>query len=118
MDITILEKYGIDYKNGLARCMGDVEFYEKLLTMFLNDDTFSQAKKAFDEKNYEKLFHYTHELKGVCGNADMKDIYRAVCPLVELLRYNEGSEEIITEMFEKVEEAYNKAKEGIFVAIN
>lgn len=117
MDITILEDYGIVYKKGLARCMGDAEFYEKLLSMFLNDDSFERSKKAYEEKDYHKMFQCTHELKGACGNADMKDLYQAVCPLVELLRNDSGSEDEIKNSFDKVEAAYDKAKEGIFMAI-
>lgn len=116
MDITVLENYGVDAKKGLERCMGDLEFYEKLLSLFLNDDSFMRSKRAYEQKDYKEMFQCMHELKGASGNADLKMLYQAICPLVEILRFGNGTEEEINLHFKKVEMAYEKAKEGIFIA--
>ena len=88
MNLAVLAEHGIDYNKGLSRCMNDPEFYEKLLGMFLCDDSFSRGKKAYEAKNFDLMFKCVHELKGACGNASLVGLYNAVVPLVDLLREN------------------------------
>lgn len=116
MNKEVLISHGIDYEKGIQRCLDDEKFYEMILGMFLKDTSFERSRKAFEAKDYDMLFNTTHELKGVCGNADIKALYDEVCPLVELLRHKTGTEEEIDSQFKKVEEAYEKIKEGIEMA--
>lgn len=118
MNCAILGEYGIDYTKGLARCMNDESFYEKLLRLFLADTSFSRASENFAEENHPALFKTLHELKGACGNADMTDLYEAVCPLVEYLRSGDGIERArVEEMFAAVSEAYERTREGVTRAL-
>lgn len=116
MDTGILAKYGIDYQQGLERCMGDEEFYERFLAMFLNDDAFERAALAYEKRDLEALFQCLHELKGVCGNAAMTELYEAVCPIVEMLRHGCTDMAQISPAFEKVRAAHTRAREGVFIA--
>ena len=118
MNYLILEKYGLDYKNGIARCLNDEQFYEEILSLFLDDDSYARANTAYENRNYEELFSCLHELKGVCGNAALSELYDAVCPLVEILRDKCEPQEDITPLFEKVTAAYLKTREGIITALN
>ena len=53
MDRELLVKYGVDYEKGLGNCMGDGEFFQTLLSMFLQDDCFPRARVAYANKDYK-----------------------------------------------------------------
>ena len=110
MDIEVLSSYGIEYDRGLKNCMGNVVFYKKILTMFLQDGCFMQAKSAYASGDRKELFSRLHELKGISGNAALTALYNQTVPLVELLRKDT---DITPEMFAALEEAYQRACEGI-----
>lgn len=119
MDKELLAKYGIDYERGVKNCVGDSEFYKKLLTMFLKDECFPRARKAFAEKNYKELFSCVHELKGASGNAALNELYDNIVPLVDILRggTDSVSEEKIAALFEAADKAYSRAYEGVSLAV-
>lgn len=119
MDKELLVKYGIDYERGLGNCMGDGDFFQTLLSMFLQDDCFPRAEKAFANKDYKELFNCMHELKGVSGNAALADLYSAIVPLVETLRSGNGAEKEaqIGPLFAEAERAYRHTCDGISQAI-
>lgn len=116
MNLTVLSEYGIDYEKGIARCLNDKDFYEQVLKMFLEDDSFLRAEKAYLAGDNTMLFNCMHELKGVCGNAEITTLYNAVCPIVEALRNGKSSDEVPV-MFEKAKAEYSKAIEGINAAV-
>lgn len=108
-----LAKYGIDFDIGLNRCLNDEEFYKELLLMFLDDESFARAKDAKEVGDRELLFEAAHELKGVCGNTGMMDLYESVSSLVELLRHKSGTSNDIDLLFNDIEEKYIKAIDGV-----
>ncbi|MDO5572863.1 MAG: Hpt domain-containing protein [bacterium] len=113
MTLEQLNDYGIDFEKGFERCMNDEEFYKEYLEMFLEDDCYARAKDAYEHQDYQKMFQSLHELKGVCSNAEMFELYEAVYALVELLRADDIQTDKIPEYFDKITAAYNKASEGI-----
>jgi HPt (histidine-containing phosphotransfer) domain-containing protein len=113
MDLKLLEEYGINYKEGIGRCLNDEKFYTQILLMFLEDGAYAEAKEAYNEKDYRKLFNAAHNLKGACGNVSMTDLYNAASKLVELLRNDDGNDEEVTLLFENVTKEYNRVIEGI-----
>lgn len=117
MDATVLQSYGIDCKSGIARCLDDESFYKRLLTLFLQDDSFARAKAAFERGDQTALFKCMHELKGVSGNASLTALHAACCELVELLRAGDADSERIAALFPPVEEAYLRAWEGAVLAV-
>lgn len=110
--------YGIDYDNGLNNCMGDTSFYKAMLSSFTEDACYSNAKNALQSKDYEALFDCFHELKGVCGNLGLSELYNVVAETVELLRGGKYEEAKITRLFAAFEKAYFNACEGIEYIIN
>lgn len=91
--------------------------YETMMSMFLDDDTFSRAKMAYEKNYYKELFRSLHELKGTSGSASLTELNAAVVPLVELLRGgNDVPRQLLATMFERVEKSYFKAIEGISLA--
>lgn len=117
MDLTILDAHGINSSKGLARCMNDPRFYQRLLGMFLKDDSFRRAKAACDAGDAAALFGCLHELKGACGNADMTSLYELVCPLLESLRGQSALPPGTKEAFADVEKAYITARRGVCLAL-
>lgn len=116
MNISILNQSGIDYQKGVARFLGDVEIYELVLTTFLADDTLQKAKSALERGDYDTVFAAAHDLKGVCGNADMTDLYRIASVLCDLLRKPGYDIEEVNFAFLQMENAYLRAKDGILRA--
>jgi HPt (histidine-containing phosphotransfer) domain-containing protein len=116
MNEKILEQYGISFQEGLDRFCGDNELYERMLHLFLEDQSYNKCKEAFAKKDYHELFEAAHEMKGVSGNLDLKNLYEASCELVELLRNGEYDSKRIKVSFIKFEEAYQKTKEGLELA--
>lgn len=117
MKLELLHEYGINYQDGLTRCMGDVELYANLLTMFLSDDSFNRALTAYEFNDFETLFRSLHELKGASGTAGMTELYEAVCPLVDQLRDYQGDGKELQLPFERVDMAYRRARDGVSLAL-
>lgn len=116
----LLEKYGIDYDDGMKHCMGDAAFYITVLSIFLDDACFANAKKAYSERDYKNLFEYLHELKGVSGNTALTGLYGTVVPLVELLRNPQSKKDDERDvdaeadrLFALIETEYDRACQGI-----
>ena len=117
MERAILDQYGINYDKGLINCMGDVDFFQTLLSMFLEDDCFARARKAYAAGDYKELFSCVHELKGVSGNAALTGLYEAIVPLVEQLRKGDVDALRVTSLFEAADAAYRRTCKGIELAL-
>lgn len=110
-----LAAYGIDYERGLHNCMDDLDFYRKILRMFLEDECFPLARKAFEAKDYHALFERLHELKGTSGNSALMELYHCVVPAVEMLRngYGGANDAELARLFAACEASYGRTCEGI-----
>lgn len=117
MNNDILREYGIDPDAGLARCLNDARLYERLLELFVEDDTFERVRAAYERGDREGLFKCAHELKGVSGNADIPPLYEAVGELVELLRCGKAEDIEISTAFERIARLCDRAREGILLAM-
>ena len=118
MNAAALAACGIDYEAGIRRCAEDPAFYEWLLSVFLEDTAFDRACAAREAGDARELFTSLHELKGVAGNAAMTELYRAVCPVVELLRGGSTDPAEIDRLFAPVQRAYARTCEGIQMAMD
>lgn len=56
MNISALEKCGIDYSQGLERFMNNAELYESLLGEFVRENDFKNAKDALESGDMKLLF--------------------------------------------------------------
>ena len=117
MDRALLASYGIDYDAGLKRCANNAAFYRRMLHMFLEDDSFQRAKRAFEAGDTETLFGCMHELKGVAGNIAMSTLFGAASPMVELLRGGAPDAKCVADAFAAVERAYLVTREGVEIAL-
>ncbi len=102
--IEFYEVIGSNFNNVLKR-LGSESLVKHFAMKFLNDESFAQLKKAYEEKDTEQAFHAIHTLKGVCGNLGFDKLYAISAELTERLR--NGSIEGTEQLFEQVEEQYN-----------
>ena len=65
------------------------ERISKYLGLFLQDPSFNELEKAFEEEDIEKAFRAAHTLKGVAANLGFQKLYEASSALTEDLRPRE-----------------------------
>lgn len=116
MNVEMLKACGVDYSQGIERCMNDEELFESVLQCFVEDDMLERTEDAFKRKDYSEMFDCVHELKGACGNAAFTELYDASCVLVELLRGGCTDDALIAPAFDKVRELYIRVRNGIIAA--
>ena len=84
--LDVLEDWGCDIDEGLDRLGGDEDFYETLLSGFVQENSMGVLTEAMEAGDYRRAFEAAHGLKGDTGNLSLTPLYEAVCSLVEDLR--------------------------------
>ena len=98
--IDILNQFGADTKEGLARCLDDEEFYLELIPEALERSRYEEIERLLKERNLSAAFEVSHALKGVLGNLALTPIYEPASEMTELLRANTDMD--YTELITKV----------------
>lgn len=112
LDDEVFEKAGIDYENGLERCLGDESLYTRLLGMFKEDNAFERLTTALDIGDVTDAFECAHALKGVAANLGMNALFETDSKLTNALR-GDGNLDKARELYPSVKEAYNKVMEAL-----
>ena len=86
LTIEKLQEYGVNTKEGLARCMNNANFFMRMIGMGLKNDSFEKLGKALEENNLDEAFEQAHALKGVVGNLALTPIYNPLAEMTEMLR--------------------------------
>ena len=86
MNKSILTQAGIEYDKGVERCVGNAGLYESLLARYSEDPRLADAAKWLEQRDYDSLFAYIHEIKGVTGNLSIMRVYNLASELTEILR--------------------------------
>lgn len=81
-----LREFGADTDAGLSRCMGNEDFYIRMVIMALQDSGFDRLKDAVNANDLSAAFGQAHNLKGVLGNLALTPLYEPVSEMTELLR--------------------------------
>lgn len=86
--ITIekIKEFGANTDEGVARCMGNEEFYLKLVATVPEQKEFDELRQSVAAGQLEGAFEAAHALKGVLGNLSITPLYDKVCEITELLR--------------------------------
>ena len=92
MTLDDLAAYGANTEEGLARCMGNEDFYLRLVGIAQNDKGYDALQAAVQEHNLRAAFEAAHSLKGVLGNLSLTPLYDKVCKMTELLRAEEKTD--------------------------
>ena len=80
LTIQALQDLGVNTKDGMARCLNNEQFYFRMLTKALGDDSCEKLAAAIE------AIELAHALKGVMGNLALTPIYDPVNEMLELLR--------------------------------
>lgn len=86
MNIDELAAYGANVDEGLARCMGNEEFYLRMVNKVKDDAHFASLKESIAENDLDAAFEAAHSLKGSLGNLAITPLYTPICEITELLR--------------------------------
>ena len=86
LTIDVLKQFGANVDDGLTRCMGNQDFYFKLINKAVEDKSFSALEQAVANKDLDAAFEAAHSLKGVLSNLALDPICEPVCEITELLR--------------------------------
>ena len=111
LTIEKLAEYGADVKAGLNLCMNSEDFYLRMVSMIVAEQSFADLKKAIEENDLDAAFQAAHALKGVTGNLSLTPLYNKVAEITELLRaktqmdYSELLKAILSEK-EKLEKEF------------
>ena len=84
--IDALKKFGANTEEGIARCMGNEEFYLKLVATVPAQKEFDVLREKASAGDLDAAFEAAHALKGVLGNLSLTPLYDKVCEITELLR--------------------------------
>lgn len=117
MNADILRCGGIDYDRGVKRFAGRVHLFEKALTKFTRDATFSRLRAAFEAGDRAALFACAHEFKGMCGNIGLDSLYEAAGAMVNSLRGDAVSEEQLAAAYEALANEYHTVYGAVIAAM-
>lgn len=117
MNADILRSAGVDYDRGVNRFMGRAHLYEKTLSKFAKDTTFSRVRAAYLAGDREQLLADAHELKGMCGNIALTPLYEAANALVQLLRSGACTQADLDAAYGRLEKEYHIVYEAVLAAL-
>ena len=86
MDQGILISCGIEYADGLRRCMDNDALYERMLLQYVDDPCVAQAERAFAAGDMEGLSAAVHNLKGSSGTLSLTPVYELTSKMMVDLR--------------------------------
>ena len=98
--IDLLNEFGADTREGLARCLDDEEFYLELIPEALDRSRYEQIESLLKKKDIPGAFEACHALKGVLGNLALTPIYEPCSEMTELLRA--GTDMDYTDLITKI----------------
>ena len=107
---------GGDYNDAMGRLMKE-ERLAKFLGMFVNSVEYDNMIKAYEDKDYERLFRESHSLKGMAANLSLNRLFDSVSAVCESVRHG-PPEEDISALVEKAKQDYEITINGIKEALS
>ena len=86
MTIDDLKRFGANTEEGLHRCMGNENFYLRLVKMMPKDQNFTILYDSIGKGDLDAAFESAHALKGALGNLSITALFDPVQEITELLR--------------------------------
>ncbi len=106
LSIDTLKEFGADTDEGVGRCMGNADFYLRLVKTVPGEKNFDKLADAIRANDLGAAFEHAHALKGVLGNLSLTPLYQSVSEITELLRAKTEMDytEQLTRILDKREE--------------
>lgn len=86
LTVETLKTYGADVDEGITRCMGNEQFYMKLVGKFLEDTRLDTLEQQLAQGDLDSAFETAHALKGMCANLAITPMTIPVTEMTEFLR--------------------------------
>lgn len=86
MTVDDLKRFGANTEEGIHRCMGNENFYLRLVKMMPKDQNFGILYDSIEKGDLDSAFEAAHALKGALGNLSITSLYDPVLNITELLR--------------------------------
>ena len=86
LTIDNLKSLGANTDEGLARCLGKEDFYLRMVSMALADDSFERLRDAVSSGDLDEGFERAHALKGVLSNVSLTTLAEPIIEMTEELR--------------------------------
>ena len=112
--MTLQEFYagiGGNYDEALKRLMSD-SFMLRFLGKFADGGDFAAMMEAIRAENWEDVFRYSHNLKGVCLNLELGRLARTASTICDAVRGGAPAEDL-TPMAQQAEQDYALVMAGI-----
>ena len=105
LTVEKLREAGANVDEGIARCMGNEEFYLNIVKKVLANEGYGKLRAALEAGDLEQGFEYAHALKGVTANASLDSLFAPVSEMTELLRARKNVDyaPYLEEMFRQLE---------------
>jgi HPt (histidine-containing phosphotransfer) domain-containing protein len=109
---------GFDLAAGLERLMGNKRLYRKLLVDFGTKytETAGDIREAIDANDFEQAHSLVHNLKGLAGNLEAKDLQAATVEMEKLVKgqtEKTAHDEELNQKFSNLKDALNRALEAV-----
>ncbi len=107
MDSEKLAKAGINIDSLVKRLMGNESLIRVIVKKFIDDKSFDELIKAFEENDSQLAELKSHTLKGMCGNLSIELLYNLFSEQTNLIRNSKFTE--AKNMMPTITEAYKNA---------
>lgn len=107
---TLYQMAGGDYAGVIGRLRTD-ERVAKFVTMFADDESYSNLVTNMAEQNWEEAFRAAHTLKGISRDMGFIDLSEYASDITEALRADEHDR--AQELLPPVQEEYQHVAEAI-----
>ena len=109
---------GFDLAAGLSRLMGNKRLYRKLLLDFgaKYGGVAAEIRQALATKDFKQAHSLVHNLKGLAGNLEAKDLQAAAVKMEKLVKGDQKetpSKNQLDQKFMELEKAVNQAREAV-----
>ena len=109
---------GFDLAAGLTRLMGNKRLYRKLLVDFGTKytETAREIREAIDANDFEQAHSLVHNLKGLAGNLEAKDLQAATVEMEKLVKgqtEKTASDKELNQKFAELENALEQALDAV-----
>ena len=102
----LYDSFGGDYNYAIQTMMSD-DFIKKMLLKFVQNNTFENVIKSYENKDYRGVFDASHSLKGVCGNLSLTPLFKKASVVCEATRFSTNNDNInLDKEIEELKQCY------------
>ena len=109
LTVEALRAFGANVDEGIARCVGNEEFYLRMVNMALDMDTYDALEAAVEAGDLQAAYEAAHSLKGVLGNVSLGPLSEEAAQISDLLKAGTYAGEAMDQAMEAFRKALLEA---------